>query len=103
MMLDLLRFLVDRYEVFHKVIRKKEFSVDRDGLTKFYSILFFVLGVPLLIGAIIGFVVPDIFELFSIWLSLAVAVIGIMGILYSNVSNRFIKPLENKANLSFQE
>ena len=99
MIFGLLDFLIDRYEVFHKIIRKKEFSVDREGLTNFYSILFFVSGIPLLIGGIIGFINPELYETFSIWLFVAVAAIGIIGILYCNVSNRFIKPLENTTDL----
>jgi len=95
MIVGQLNFLIDRYEGFHKVIRKKKFSVDKEGLSKFYSILFFVLGVPLLIVAIIGFIIPDSFKLISTWIYVALLVIGIIGILYCNLSNRFIKPLEN--------
>lgn len=98
-----LDFLINRYEVFHKAIRKKEFSVDREGLSKFYSILFFVLGTPLLIGAIIGFINSELYKTFSIWLFVAVAVIGMIGIVYCNVSSRFIRPLEYKTESSFQE
>ena len=53
-----LDFLIDRYESFHRFIRKKKFNVDREGLSNFYAILFFVLGIPFLIGAIIGFINP---------------------------------------------
>ena len=90
-----LKFLIDRYEGFQKAIRKNKFIVDKKGVSKFYSILFFILGVPLLIGAIIGFIIPDRFKLISTWIYIILIVIGISGILYLNLSNRFIKPLEN--------
>ena len=90
-----LNFLIDRYEWFHKAIRKKKFSVDKEGLSKFYSILFFALGVPLLIVAIIGYIIPDIYKVISTWTYIAVLAIGITGILYINLSNRFIKPFKN--------
>ncbi len=90
-----LNFLIDRYEGFHKIIRKKKSVVDKERVSKFYSILFFVLGVPLLIGVIIGLIIPDSFKLISTWLYVVLIVIGISGILYLNLSNRFIKPLEN--------
>jgi hypothetical protein len=93
MLFGWLEFLIDRYEWFQRVIRKKEFSVDRERLSDYYAILFFVLGIPLLIGAIIGFINPDLYETFSIWLFVAVAAVGFIGILYCNISNRFIKPL----------
>lgn len=96
--------LVSRFEGFHKAIRrKKKISVDKEGLSKFYAIMFFVLSIPLLIGAIIGFINPDIFKLFSTWLLVAVAVLGLLGILYCNISNRFIKPLENITEPSLVE
>jgi len=90
-----LRFIIDRYEVFHKAIRKKEFSVDRKGLSDFYSILFFILGTPLLIGAIIGLINSELDDTSFIWLFVAVAVVGVIGILYCNVSKRFIKEVES--------
>ncbi|NVM16987.1 MAG: hypothetical protein HWN80_04675 [Candidatus Lokiarchaeota archaeon] len=89
-----LNFLIDRYEGFQKVIRRKKFSVDREGVSKFYTGLFFVLGASLLIVAIIGFITLDSYKLISIWIYLAIIAIGITGILYLNLSNRFIKPLE---------
>ncbi len=98
-----LNFLIDRYEVFHKAIKKKEFSVDREGLSNFYAILFFVLGIPLLIGAIIGFINPELYETFSVWLFVAVAVVGIIGILYCNISDRFIRSIEDTTEISFQD
>ncbi|MGC9781264.1 MAG: hypothetical protein HZR80_18630 [Candidatus Heimdallarchaeota archaeon] len=100
MIFNQLKFMINRYEGFHKKIRKKEISVDKEGLAKFYSILFFVLAVPLLVVAIIGFIKPDLFELIYIWIFIAVAMLGVIGILYCNLSNQFIKPLENTAELS---
>jgi hypothetical protein len=90
-----LNFLIDRYEGFQKAIRRKKFRVDREGVSKYYSILFFVLGGLLMIVAIFGFIFPDGYKSISIWIYLALLVIGISGILYLNISNRFIKPLEN--------
>lgn len=89
------KFLIARYESFQKFIRRKEISVDEEGLSKFYSILFFVTGIPLLIGAIIGFINAEMFKGFSLWLVIAIVTIGVIGILYCNVSKRFLKPLEN--------
>lgn len=89
------RFLIARYEAFQKFIRRKTISVDGERLSKFYSILFFVTGIPLLIGAIIGFINPEIFKEFSIWLVVAIAAIGFISILFCNISKRFIIPHEN--------
>ena len=65
-------------------------SADREKLSKLYSIMFFVTGIPLSIGAIVGFIVPDTFYLVYLWLLLAVGVIGISIAIYVNVSKRFI-------------
>ena len=83
-------FLLARYEWFQKLFRKTMKSADREILSKFYAILFFVTGIPLSIGAIVGFIVPDTFQLASLWLMVAVGVIGISIALYINVSKRFI-------------
>jgi len=90
-----LNLLIDRYEGFQKAIRKNKLFVDKKGVSNFYSILFFLIGIPLLILAIIGFILPDTYELISTWMYLVLIVIGISGILYLNLSKRFIKPLEN--------
>ncbi|MHA1953538.1 MAG: DUF3784 domain-containing protein [Candidatus Heimdallarchaeaceae archaeon] len=87
-------FILARYETFQKIIRRKEISVDKEGLSKFYSILFFISGTPLLIGAIIGLIRTDMDIWIFIWLFIAVAIIGVIGILYCNISNKFIKTLE---------
>lgn len=91
MFTNLLNFFIARFEFFHKAIRKKEFSVDREGLSKFYAILWIVLGVPLIIGAIIGFINPESYKSFSMWLYIVILAIGFIGILYCNFSNRFIQ------------
>ncbi len=90
-------FMINRFEGFHKAIRKKEISVNKEGLSKFYAIYFFVIAVPILVLAIIGFIKPDIFELIYIWMFVAVAALGVIGILYCNLSNQFIKPFDNTA------
>lgn len=96
MLIGWLNFVIIRYEAFHRFIRKKEFRVEKERLKIFYSIIFFVTGVPLFIGAIIGLAIQHLFDVYSLWLYIAVAAIGLIGILYSNISNQFIKqPLEN--------
>jgi len=92
---SLLNFVIMRYEWFHKSIRKKDISIDKEGLSKFYSLLFFITGIPLLIGGIIGIASNDIFEIFGLWLFVAVAAVGVLGIVYCNLSNRFIIPAED--------
>ena len=94
----LLNFLVARFEFFHKIIRKKKFSVDKEGLSKFYAILWIVLGVPLIFGAIIGFINPESYKSISMWLYMVILAIGFLGILYCNVSNRFIQYEEQPLN-----
>ena len=88
-----LNFLIARYEWFQKAIRKKKFSVDKEGVAKFYSILFFVIGVPLLILGITGVIVP-VDKKITFWIIIALLAIGIPGIIYLNASKRFLKPLE---------
>jgi len=95
MLLGLLNFLIKRYEWFHNSIRKRKISVKGDVLSKFYAMLFFITGIPLVIGEIIGFVYSDVYKLFSIWLYITIAVIGVIGILYCNISTNFIIPIED--------
>ena len=83
-------FLLVRYEWFQKLFRKTMTSANRKTLSKWYAILFLVTGLPLSIGAIVGYIVPDTFELFSLWLLVTVGIIGIIIVLYINVSKRFI-------------
>ena len=63
---------------------------DRKPLSKWYAIMFLVTGIPLIIGAIVGYIVPDTFQLVFLWLMLAVGVIGISITIYINVSKRYI-------------
>jgi hypothetical protein len=93
MRLGWLNFLIDRHEGFHKAIRIKKIFVDRKEVSKYYSILFFGLGIYLLIVAIIGFLLPEILTLISILIIVALEM-GITGIIYLNVSKRFIKSPE---------
>jgi len=95
MKLGWLNILISRYEWFHKAIRKKEITVNKKGVTNFYTILFFVLGVFLLILGIVGFTSPNlILDEISLWIWVGVIVIGVIAILYLNISRRFIIPLE---------
>jgi FtsH-binding integral membrane protein len=86
-----LDIIISRYESFQKTIRKKNLRVDREGLAKFYSNTYFVLGVILLIAAVIQSIMPEFSEIITLWIFIAVAGIGIVGILYSNLSNRYLK------------
>ena len=89
-------FIIDRFEGFHKAIRrKKEIVVNKEGLSKFYAILYFVLAIPLLILGIIGFINTDLSITIYIWIFVAVAVFGVIGILYCNLTKQFIKPLDS--------
>jgi uncharacterized membrane protein YoaK (UPF0700 family) len=89
------RFILRRYESFHRFFRKQDISVDEKKLSKFYSILYFVTSIPLLVGAIIGFINNEMFKEFSLWLVIAVVVIGVAGIIYCNISKRFLKTIDN--------
>lgn len=84
-------FLLARYEGFHKAIRKNMKSANRESLAKFYSLLFLATGMPLTIGGIIGLIVAETYEIFSLWLYVVVGVIGISGLIYMNVSKKFIE------------
>ncbi|MHA1420381.1 MAG: hypothetical protein ACTSPO_15810 [Candidatus Heimdallarchaeaceae archaeon] len=85
-----LSFFLIRYEWFHKLIRKNMKGADRKLLSKWYSILFFVAGIPLTIGAIVGLILPDTFEIFYLWMLLATGIVGISIGIYFNISKRFI-------------
>lgn len=80
-----------RYKGFQKAIRKKEININYRRLAVYFAILYFILAIPLLIVAIIGFV-NDINYLTYVWIYVAVAVLGIAGILYANISKQFIQP-----------
>ncbi len=103
MLLGMLGFLIDRYEWFHKSIRKRTINVRREILAKFYAALFVVTGVPLLIGAIIGYINKEAFETYSLWLFIAVAALGVIGILFCNLTNLFIQASEETVEASIQE
>jgi len=87
-------FIVKRFEAFHKGIRKKKISINKKGLSIFYAILYFTVAIPLLVLAIIGFINPNLSEMVFVWVFVAVAATGLIGILYCNLSKRFIQPLE---------
>ncbi|MHA1196145.1 MAG: DUF3784 domain-containing protein [Promethearchaeota archaeon] len=95
MKLGWLNFLILRYELFHKVARKKEFTVNKKGLANFYTILFFVIGVPLLILGIVELTISDLYPYeISLWIWVTCLVIAFIAILYVNLSQRFIIPIE---------
>ena len=83
-------FLLIRYESFQKFVRKKELRANKNALSKFYSITFFALSIPLIIGAIIGLLNSEISDMFYVWLMVGIAAVGIITILYCNISTRFI-------------
>ncbi|MHA1127047.1 MAG: hypothetical protein ACTSO7_16220 [Candidatus Heimdallarchaeota archaeon] len=88
-------FIVKRFEGFHKSIRrKKKISVNLEGLSIFYAILYFIVAIPLLVIAIIGFIDTELPFMDFVWVFVAVAIVGVIGILYCNLSKRFIQPLE---------
>ena len=103
MILRFLDILLIRYEIFQKFIRRKELSVNKDGLSKYYSAIFFVLGTPLIVGAIIGLINTETSDLVYIWLFLSVAALGIIGILYCNLTSRFIEYTENTKETTVQD
>ncbi|MHA1929395.1 MAG: hypothetical protein ACTSV2_12540 [Candidatus Thorarchaeota archaeon] len=83
-------FLIDRFSFFQKVIRKGNFEVDREALSKYYSVLFSVPGVILLIGTVLLYIYPSIYDTLSPILWITLISIAILGILYANVSKRFL-------------
>jgi hypothetical protein len=83
-------FLIDRFQWFHKLIRKDDIEVDRDRLATFYSYLYIVIAVFLLIGAIIVFINPENVDTINLWTIIVTAIVGISGILYCNLSKRFL-------------
>lgn len=83
-------FLIDRFQWFQKLIRKDDIEVDRDRLAKFYAYLYIIVAVFLLTGAIIIFIVPDNVDTINLWTMLVTVIVGISGILYCNLSKRFL-------------
>ncbi|MHA1555723.1 MAG: hypothetical protein ACTSPM_02195 [Candidatus Heimdallarchaeota archaeon] len=86
-------FIILRFEGFHKGIRKKKIVINYRALATYNAILYFITAIPLLTTAIIGFV-KEIPVNTYIWIYVAVAVVGLVGILYSNISKQFIQPLD---------
>jgi membrane protein required for beta-lactamase induction len=91
MKLNVLNFVIARFEAFHKAIRKKPFSVDKKGLSNYYFILFLFVGVMFLIVALVQYIEPANIDTISLVLYILVIVIGLSGMLYMNISNRFIQ------------
>jgi hypothetical protein len=86
-------FIIMRFEGFHKAIRKKEIDIKYRRLAVYNAILYFIMAIPLLSIAIIGFV-NEMEYLTYVWVFVPVAVLGLIGILYSNISKKFIQPIE---------
>ncbi|WP_371805111.1 DUF3784 domain-containing protein [Candidatus Lokiarchaeum ossiferum] len=83
-------FLIDRFQWFQKLIRKEDIEVNRNRLATFYSYLYFVIAIFLLIGAIILFIDPENGENINLWTVIVTVILGMSGILYCNLSKRFI-------------
>lgn len=60
----------------------------------FFAILYFITAIPVLTMGIIGFV-NEMEYLTYVWVYVPVAVLGLVGILYSNISKQFIQPAES--------
>lgn len=91
MKLGILNFIIKRYESFYK-IKNKNISVDENGLQIYYSILFLVVGLIMLIS---GIVKPNQKTLSSVFWFLGIG-IGIIGILYLNNTDRYIIKIEEQ-------
>jgi len=85
-------FIILRFEGFHKGIRKKKIVINYRALAIFNAILYFITAIPLLVIAIIGFINTELDLMNFVWVFVAVAVVGLVGILYTNISKQFIKP-----------
>lgn len=97
LLLGKFKLLINRHEGFHRRIRRKRIQVDRERLTKFYAILYFSTGIPIVSLSIIGFVNYDIYTSISFWLWIVLAGVAIVGVIYCNVSKRFIKSDETSS------
>ncbi|MGC9779591.1 MAG: hypothetical protein HZR80_10150 [Candidatus Heimdallarchaeota archaeon] len=93
----LIKITIKRFVWFQKAIRRKEIEVKKKELTIFFTILYFVIAIPLLTMAIIGFINTQIPSLTFIWVYVAIVVLGIIGVLYINISKHFIQSLEQTA------
>ncbi|MHA1211746.1 MAG: hypothetical protein ACTSSH_04715 [Candidatus Heimdallarchaeota archaeon] len=87
-------FIVLRYKGFHKLIRKQEIEVKYKNFNLFFAILYFVIAIPLVTIAIIEFATTTIPITTFYWIYGAVAVVGVAGILFANISKQFIQPLD---------
>lgn len=76
--------LIYRYEGFQKVIRKRSFTVNKEGVAKYYSIVFVIAGF-----------VPIFYMLSSdtdylIWVAYGLFVALFGSIVYLNITNRYL-------------
>ena len=95
MKLGWLNFLIYRYEWFHKIVRKKEFTVNKKGVVNFFTNLFFAIGIPLLILGFVELTTSDLYlQQISLWVWITCVVIAVIAIFYVNLSRKFIIPLE---------
>jgi RsiW-degrading membrane proteinase PrsW (M82 family) len=87
-------FLIARFQWFQNLIRKEDIEVNRDRVAKFYTYLYFVIAIFLLIGAIILFINPENGDKINLWAVIVTLVVGMSGILYCNLSKNFIMSIE---------
>jgi len=83
-------WLIDRFSFFQKIIRKGNFEVDREALSRYYSVLFSVPGVILLIGTVLLYIYPSYNDTISPLMWITLISIAIVGIFYANVSKKFL-------------
>jgi hypothetical protein len=87
-------FLLDRFQFFHKNIRKEDIEVRRDRLATLYSYLYIMIATLLVIGGIIVFVDSANSDKINLWTAIVAIILGIGGILYCNLSKSIINPKE---------
>ncbi|MHA1521736.1 MAG: DUF3784 domain-containing protein [Promethearchaeota archaeon] len=85
-----LNFLLLRYEGFQKVIRRRMVKVDKESLTRFYFIGLILIGGLLMITGMIQLLKPKGYEIITTWMWISVLAIGISGMLYCNITSRFL-------------
>jgi len=69
-------------------LRKLDFFLGRyEGLSKYYSILYLVVGVILLIGGVIILIGPNNVDTITNVTYIVVIVIGLLGMLYLNLTD----------------
>ncbi|NPD90380.1 MAG: hypothetical protein HGN29_16830 [Asgard group archaeon] len=86
--------IILRYEGFHKLVRKKEIVINFRRLAVYNAFLYFITAIPILTMGIIGFV-NEMEYMTYVWVYIPVAVVGLVGILYGNISKQFIQPAES--------